>query len=331
MSDLHINPKILDAYKVLDEKELTRDEAVELDRCVNGQDVLDLVSLANKVRNKFAPGMQTCSILNAKSGVCSQNCKFCAQSAHHNTSIDTYPLVSKEKTLEALRKVYDSGVRSFGYVTSGRGYLKPDDEFMVILDTLDAMHEQFPDVRICVSIGILSEETARMLAEHHCRRYNINLQTAPAKYAELIADTHTIQEKIDTVKYLQANGVEICCGGIFGLGESSVDRIDMAVAVRDLKVDGVPLNVLMPIPGTPLEKLPIMQPVEVAKSFALFRLINPCLMIKFAAGRETTLKDFQGLLMLSGINALMTGGYLTTRGRSVEEDKEFAERLKLFQ
>jgi biotin synthase len=331
MSDLHINPKILDAYKVLDEKELTRDEAVELDRCVNGQDVLDLVSLANKVRNKFAPGMQTCSILNAKSGVCSQNCKFCAQSAHHNTSIDTYPLVSKEKTLEALRKVYDSGVRSFGYVTSGRGYLKPDDEFMVILDTLDAMHEQFPDVRICVSIGILSEETARMLAEHHCRRYNINLQTAPAKYAELIADTHTIQEKIDTVKYLQANGVEICCGGIFGLGESSVDRIDMAVAVRDLKVDGVPLNVLMPIPGTPLEKLPIMQPVEVAKSFALFRLVNPRLMIKFAAGRETTLKDFQGLLMLSGINALMTGGYLTTRGRSVEEDKEFAERLKLFQ
>ena len=331
MSDLHINPKILDAYKVLDGEGLTREEAIELDRCVNGPDVLDLISLANKVRNKFTPGMQTCSILNAKSGVCSQNCKFCAQSAHHNTSIDTYPLVSKEKTLEALQKVYDSGVRSFGFVTSGRGYLKPDDEFMVILDIMDAMYKDFPDVKICVSIGILSEETARMLAEHHCRRYNINLQTAPAKYAELISDTHSIQEKIDTVKYLQANGVEICCGGIFGLGESSVDRIDMAIAVRDLEVDGIPLNVLMPIPGTPLEELPIMQPIEVAKSFALFRLINPRRMVKFAAGRETTLKDFQGLLMLSGINALMTGGYLTTRGRSVEEDKEFVERLKLFQ
>lgn len=331
MSDLHINPKILDAYKVLGGEGLTRDEAIELDRCVNGPDVLDLISLANKVRNKFTPGMQTCSILNAKSGVCSQNCKFCAQSAHHNTSIDTYPLVSKKKTLEALQKVYDSGVRSFGFVTSGRGYLKPDDEFMVILDIMDAMYKDFPDVKICVSIGILSEETARMLAEHHCKRYNINLQTAPAKYAELIADTHSIQEKIDTVKYLQANGVEICCGGIFGLGESSVDRIDMAVAVRDLEVDGIPLNVLMPIPGTPLEELPIMQPIEVAKSFALFRLINPRRMVKFAAGRETTLKDFQGLLMLSGINALMTGGYLTTRGRSVEEDKEFVERLKLFQ
>ena len=331
MSDLHINPKILDAYKVLNGEGLTRDEAIELDRCVTGPDVLDLISLANKVRNKFTPGMQTCSILNAKSGVCSQNCKFCAQSAHHNTSIDTYPLVSKEKTLEALQKVYDSGVRSFGFVTSGRGYLKPDDEFMVILDIMDAMYKDFPDVKICVSIGILSEETARMLAEHHCKRYNINLQTAPAKYAELIADTHSIQEKINTVKYLQANDVEICCGGIFGLGESSVDRIDMAIAVRDLEVDGIPLNVLMPIPGTPLEELPIMQPIEVAKSFALFRLINPRRMVKFAAGRETTLKDFQGLLMLSGINALMTGGYLTTRGRSVEEDKEFVERLKLFQ
>jgi biotin synthase len=198
------------------------------------------------------------------------------------------------------------------------------------MDTLDAMYEQFPEMKFCVSIGILSEKTAKILSKHHCGRYNINLQTAPAKYAELIADTHTIQEKIDTIKYLQSFGVEICCGGIFGLGESSLDRIDMALAVRDLDVDGIPLNVLVPIPGTPLEKLPIMQPAEVAKSFALFRLLNPTKMLKFAAGRETTLKDFQGLLMLSGINALMTGGYLTTRGRSVAEDKEFINRLKLF-
>jgi biotin synthase len=185
-------------------------------------------------------------------------------------------------------------------------------------------------MKFCVSIGILSEKTAKILSEHHCGRYNINLQTAPAKYAELISDTHSIQEKIDTVKYLQSFGVEICCGGILGLGESSVDRIDMALAVQELDVEGIPLNVLMPIPGTPLEKLPILEPAEVAKSFALFRLLNPKKMIKFAAGRETTLKDFQGLLMLSGINALMTGGYLTTRGRSVDEDKQFSERLKRF-
>ncbi len=325
-----LNKYIENAYKILDGKALTRNEAIAIDQNVAGTDLMDLLSLANKVRDKYCPGVQVCSILNAKSGVCSQNCKFCAQSAHHNTDIETYPLVTKEQALKALKVVYDSGVRSFGYVTSGYGYLEPNDEFYYIMDTLDAMYEQFPEMKFCVSIGILSKKTARILSEHHCGRYNINLQTAPAKYAELIADTHTIQEKIDTVKYLQSFGVEICCGGIFGLGESSLDRIDMAIAVQDLDVEGIPLNVLMPIPGTPLEKLPIMQPSEVAKSFALFRLLNPTKMIKFAAGRETTLKDFQGLLMLSGVNALMTGGYLTTRGRSVDEDKEFIERLKLF-
>ena len=325
-----LNKDIENAYKVLDGETLSKEEAVAIDQSVKGNDILDLMSLANKVRDKFRPETQVCSILNAKSGVCSQNCKFCAQSAHHNTSIETYPLVTKEQALEALKVVYDTGVRSFGYVTSGHGYIEPNDEFYYIMDTLDAMYEQYPEMKFCVSIGILSEKTAKILSEHHCGRYNINLQTAPAKYAELIADTHTIQEKIDTVKYLQSFGVEICCGGIFGLGESSLDRIDMALAVRELDVDGIPLNVLVPIPGTPLEELPIMQPSEVAKSFALFRLLNPTKMIKFAAGRETTLKDFQGLLMLSGVNALMTGGYLTTRGRSVDEDKDFISRLKLF-
>lgn len=325
-----LNKDIENAYKVLDGGTLTKGEAAAIDKSVKGNDILDLMSLANKVRDKFRPETQVCSILNAKSGVCSQNCKFCAQSAHHNTNIETYPLVTKEQALEALKVVYDTGVRSFGYVTSGHGYIEPNDEFYYIMDTLDAMYEQYPEMKFCVSIGILSEKTAKILSEHHCGRYNINLQTAPAKYAELIADTHTIEEKIATVKYLQSFGVEICCGGIFGLGESSLDRIDMALAVRELDVDGIPLNVLVPIPGTPLEELPIMQPSEVAKSFALFRLLNPTKMIKFAAGRETTLKDFQGLLMLSGVNALMTGGYLTTRGRSVDEDKDFISRLKLF-
>ncbi|MDD5597121.1 MAG: biotin synthase BioB [Victivallaceae bacterium] len=325
-----LNEHIRNAYKVLDGGTLNREEALAVDREVHGPELLDLLSLANKVRGKYAPGIQVCSILNAKSGVCSQNCKFCAQSAHHDTNIETYPLLGRERVLDAVRTVYDSGVRSFGYVTSGYGYLKPDEEFYSIMGVLDAIHAEYPGLNICVSLGILSEETAKILSEHHCTRYNINLQTAPAKYAELIADTHAIQEKIDTIKYLQSFGVKICCGGIFGLGETSVDRIDMALAVRELEVDGIPLNVLMPIPGTPLAKRPIMEPYEVAKSFALFRLLNPEKMIKFAAGRETALKDFQGLLMLSGVNALMTGGYLTTRGRSVEEDRKFIERLNKF-
>lgn len=325
-----LHPRILEAGKVLEGGSLTRQEALALAEEIHHDDILDLISLANKVRKKFASPIVPCSILNAKSGVCPQNCRFCAQSAHHHTGIETYPLLPKEKVLEAAGKAFEQGVRAFGYVTSGYGYRSVTPEFQQILDTLDALHEQYPELKICVSIGILSEETARLLAEHHAWRYNMNLQTSPARYAELIADTHTIEEKIQTIRHLQKYGVTICCGGIFGLGENWRDRVDMAFAVRDLKVDGSPLNVLLPIPGTSLEKQPIMSPADVAKSFAIFRLVNPALMIKFAAGRETIMKDFQGLLMLSGLNSMITGGYLTTRGRSVEDDRLFIDRLNEF-
>lgn len=325
-----LHPRILEAGKVLEGDSLTRQEALALAEEIHHDDILDLISLANKVRKKFASPIVPCSILNAKSGVCPQNCRFCAQSAHHHTGIETYPLLPKEKVLEAAGKAFEQGVRAFGYVTSGYGYRSVTPEFQQILDTLDALHERYPELKICVSIGILSEETARLLAEHHAWRYNMNLQTSPARYAELIADTHTIEEKIQTIRHLQKYGVTICCGGIFGLGENWRDRVDMAFAVRDLKVDGSPLNVLLPIPGTPLEKQPIMSPADVAKSFAIFRLVNPALMIKFAAGRETIMKDFQGLLMLSGLNSMITGGYLTTRGRSVEDDRLFIDRLNEF-
>ncbi len=325
-----LNPIIENAYKVLEGGELTRAEALEIAEKIEGEDILDLVSLANKVRRKFARDIVPCSILNAKSGVCAQNCRFCAQSARHNTGIETYPLLAPEKVLEAARRAFEHGVRAFGYVTSGYGYLTPTPEFNRILETLDLLHRELPELKICVSIGILSRETAKLLAEHHAWRYNMNLQTSPKRYAELIADTHTIEDKIQTIKYLQEFGVTNCTGGIFGLGESWEDRVDMAFAIRELDVEGTPLNVLLPIKGTPLEDRPIMHSAEVAKAFALFRLINPTKMIKFAAGRETVMKDFQGLLMLSGLNSMITGGYLTTRGRSVEDDVKFIAELNEF-
>lgn len=318
------------AARVLEGGALTREEALALALEVHGPDILDLVSLANKVRDRFAPQIVACSIINAKSGVCSQNCRFCAQSGHHATDIETYPLLDPEALLAGAREAWDSGVRAYGIVTSGFGYLEPDGEFHKILAVMDRIHGELPELKLCVSIGILSKETARLLAEHHAWRYNMNLQTAPARYAELISSTHTVEAKIETIRFLQEYGVSICCGGIFGLGESWTDRVDMALAVRELDADGIPLNVLLPIPGTPLEKLEVMEPAEVAKAFAIFRLVNPARMIKFAAGRETTMKDFQGLLMLAGMNSMITGGYLTTRGRSVEEDKEFIRHLENF-
>ena len=325
-----IHPLIADAYKVLDGGTLGRAEALALAEEIAGEDILDLVSLANKVRKKFAPAFIPCSIINAKSGRCGQNCRFCAQSGHHHTGIETYDLLDTDALLEGAQAAVANGVCAYGIVTSGNGYLKPDAEFNRILSALDSLHEALPELTLCVSIGILSRETARLLSEHHTGRYNMNLQTNPARYAELIADTHAIADKIATIKYLQEFGVKICTGGIFGLGESWSDRVDMALAIRELDIDGIPLNVLLPIPGTPLESRAVMAPADVAKAFALTRLINPAKMIKFAAGRETVMKDFQALLMLSGLNAIITGGYLTTRGRSVEEDRELLARLQDF-
>lgn len=327
---MHLHSEIENAYKVLEGESLSREEALALVTQIHGADVLDLVSLANKVRQKFAAQMPPCSIINAKSGKCEQNCRFCAQSAHHDTGVTTYELLSKEEVMAAAKRAYATGIRTFGYVTSGMGYLTPDAEFRKILETLDAVYEALPEMKLCVSIGILSRETAKLLAEHHTWRYNMNLQTNPARYHELIADTHTIDDKIATIKHLQSFGVTNCTGGILGLGETWQDRVEMAFAIKELNVDGIPLNVLLPIKGTPLEKYPIMRPVDVAKAFALFRLVNPTKMIKFAAGRETVMKDFQGLLMLAGANSLMTGGYLTTRGRSVEEDQVFIGHLQEF-
>ena len=327
---MRIHPAIINAYKGLDGGELTRQEAIELAEHISGADLLDLVSLANKVRARFAPKFGACSIINAKSGRCAQNCRFCAQSAHYRTGIETYDLLPPEKVLAAAREARDSGVTVFGYVTSGFGYLEPDAEFKKILATVDLIHRELPEMKLCMALGILSRECAKLLADHGVWRYNMNLQTNPARYAELVADTHSIDDKIRTIRYLQEFGVTNCTGGILGLGENREDRVALAFAVKELDVEGITLNVLLPIPGTPVASMPPLTPAETAKTFAIFRLVNPRKMIKFCAGRETTMKDFQALLMLAGPNTLMTGGYLTTRGRQVAEDFELLAALSDF-
>ena len=327
---MHIHPGIINAYKVLDGGELTRMEAIELAEHIAGEDILDLVSLANKVRNRFAPEFTACSIINAKSGRCGQNCRFCAQSAHYQTGIETYDLLPPEKVLAAAREVRATGVDTFGYVTSGYGYTEADAEFRQILDTIDLLHRELPEMKLCMALGILSRECAKLLADHGVWRYNMNLQTNPARYAELISDTHSIDDKIRTIRYLQEFGVTNCTGGILGLGENWEDRVALAFAVKELDVEGITLNVLLPVPGTPVAAEPPLSPADAAKAFALFRLINPRKAIKFCAGRETTMKDFQALLMLAGPSALMTGGYLTTRGRQVAEDFDLLAQLEDF-
>ncbi|OVE76079.1 biotin synthase BioB [bacterium E08(2017)] len=317
------------AYCVLDGEPITRELADELAQ-LDGLHTLDLVSLANKVRAKFTPDIHACTIMNAKSGECSEDCRFCAQSAHHDADIETFPLASPDEIVNRARIVHDTGVNNFGIVTSGYGFTELDDTFKSVLHSIDLVQDTFPEIKVCASLGILSEQTVTELAKRKIQHYNINLQTNPNRYKDLISTTHEIADRVRTIKLLQEHGIGVCCGGILGLGESMQDRVELAYALKELDVDVIPLNVLIPIEGTPLENNALTSPAEIARSFAIFRLINPTKTIKFAAGRETRMKDFQGLLMLAGVNGMLTGGYLTTRGRNTEDDESFIEDLKSF-
>jgi biotin synthase len=325
----HMNGLIERAYGVLDGKELDKGLAMELS-AIHGKDIPDLTALAHKVRIKFSPGTHICTIMNAKSGQCAEDCRYCAQSLHSNADIETYPMMSAENILTAAGRAYSNGADCFGIVTSGHGYTEENDEFHEILAAADSIHQRYPSLDVGTSLGVLSDGTARLLAEHGIRHYNHNIQVNPSKYGVLVATTHTIEERMETLRLLKRNGIRVCSGGILGLGESMTDRVELAYALRDAGADIIPLNVLVPIQGTALEKSAPPTVMETAKTFAIFRLVNPHAVIKFAAGRETVMKDFQGMLMLAGVNGFLTGGYLTTRGRSVGEDIRFLNEIRVF-
>ena len=333
MQSLSLHPALVAAARVLETGEpITRAEAQIL-ADLPPEQVLDLASLANKVKNRYgnaSEALHACSIMNAKSGVCGENCRFCAQSRHNQASIEVYDLVDEESVLIEARHCVASGVSHFGIVTSGYGYKKITPEFRRVLGMIDRLHAELPDLHVCASLGVLGEESAAALAEHGIAHYNINIQVSPDRYHDLIADTHTVEERIETIKLLRKNNITVCCGGIIGVGETMEERIAMIFALQDLDVTVIPLNVLVPIDGTPLADNEPVSVADIVKTFALCRLAHPDKIIKFAAGRETIMKDFQGLLMLSGANGFLTGGYLTTRGRDIADDQRFASQIASF-
>lgn len=321
------------AYHVLDTGEPVSSELA----CALGQlpdsEVLDLVSLANRVRSRYAPfdgGVHVCSIMNAKSGRCGENCRFCAQSQHNSAEVDVYGLVDESEVLRQARVLHEQGIKRFGIVTSGYGYRKVNPEFERILGMIELLHRKLPGLEVCASLGVLGEGPVMELARHGIAHYNINIQVDPGRYGELIADTHSVGERIETVRLLRSHGISVCCGGIIGTGETMLERIGMIFALRQLDVSVIPLNVLVPIDGTPLEGATPVSVPEIAKTFAICRLAHPSKIIKFAAGRETVMKDFQGLLMLAGANGFLSGGYLTTRGRDVAADWQLSGQIGIF-
>ena len=285
----------------------------------------ELISLADKVRKeKAGDRVELCSIMNAKSGLCAEDCKFCAQSCRHNTGIPVYPLKNKAEILEAARHAKEIGAERFDIVTSGNRLSR--GEIKRIADAIAEIKSRV-GIKMCASLGRLDEEELILLKSAGLGRYHHNIETSPGHFSE-ITTTHSFEDRIETIRRALGAGLEVCSGGIIGLGESWSDRIDMALILKELDVTSVPINILVPIKGTPMEGKGAFSPLDAIKTIAIFRIILGNKIIKLAAGRESVLKDFQAMAFMAGANGMLIGGYLTLKGRSVEEDLDLVREIR---
>ncbi len=312
------------AQKVLNGGEITREEAIELIH-TSDEDTMLLLAMADKIRRTFnGDDVDLCAIVNARSGRCPENCKFCAQSAHHNTGVTEYPFMTADEILSAARKAKEAGAIRFSIVTSGRNTNNPR-EFEQILEALKRIKEEL-QLEICCSLGLLTYEQAVKLKEVGVTRYHSNIETAPSNFPS-ICTTHSFEDKMFTINNAQKAGIRVCSGGILGLNESLEQRVEMAFELKRLNIDSVPLNILNPIPNTPFENNAPIPPLEILRTFAVFRYILPKASIRTAGGREVNLRDLQALALSGGLNGIMVGNYLTTAGRAPEEDLQMIKDL----
>ncbi|RLC27122.1 MAG: biotin synthase BioB [Deltaproteobacteria bacterium] len=287
---------------------------------------VDLIVCANKIRDKYKKNdVFTCSIINAKSGRCSENCAFCAQSAHHKTGIKAYPLLDKEKILNNSIYMEKAGATKYSMVTSGHSLSSGE------IDSIGYAAEKInkkTDLSVCASLGQLTEPVAIRLKEKVVTTYHHNLETARS-YFDQICTTHEYDEDIQTIKIAKSTGLKVCSGGILGLGETWAQRVELAFTLKELDVDSIPINFLNPIPGTRMENRSLLPPMEALKCIAVFRFINPAKDITVCGGREKTLGDFQSWIFMAGANGIMIGNYLTTKGRSTEMDMDMIRQMGL--
>ncbi len=272
---------------------------------------------ADRIRIQYqGSSFDACSLINAKSGLCSEDCAFCAQSARHKTDCHVYPLKSEEEILRAAEEAHLKGARRFCTVTSGPAL--SDDEFDELIQSLSRVKRQV-DIALDASLGFLNDERAQHLRNAGVTRYNHNLETSK-DYFPNICTTHSFDQRVATVRTVKKHSMSACCGGIIGMGETPRQRIKLAFTLRELGVDCIPINILNPRPGTRLASNVPPKPMEILRTIAVFRFIVPYATIKIAGGREANLGDFQGMALRSGANGMIIGGYLTTGGRDVEAD-----------
>jgi len=287
--------------------------------------LIELVSLANKIRQEsVGPHIELCNILNAKSGLCREDCKFCAQSRRHATGLAPYPLLKKEVMLKAARRAKAIGAERFDIVTSGNRLTKK--ELNVIADAVAEITGRL-GMKMCASLGAMKKEDLRLLKDAGLSRYHHNLETSPTYFPKIVT-THTFQDRVKTIHAAKSVGFEVCSGGIIGMGETVADRIELALWLKRLNVDSVPINILVPIQGIRLANQAGISCEEALRTIALFRIILKNKIIKIAAGRESLLKDFQALAFMAGANGMLIGGYLTIKGRSVQEDRQLVKEVE---
>ena len=312
--------------KTTESRQITFQEAVFLSN-LNDQDIFDLIASANRIRVKFKGNkISLCSIVNAKSGRCPEDCVFCSQSIHFKTNIDEYPLIKSEEILEKADEALSHGAQKFGIVTSGRK-LSTEQELNEICQTIKKLKKE-GKIHRCASLGMLGRDELLKLKEAGLEEYHHNLETSRS-YFPKVCTTHDYEEDVETVRTAKSLGLRTCCGGIFGLGESMEQRIELAFTLNELNVDSVPLNFLHPIKGTKSENFPSLKPLEILKIIALYRFLLPTKDIKIAGGREHNLRDFQSMIFAAGANSTMVGNYLTTKGRAYQDDLQMIKDMGL--
>jgi biotin synthase len=268
-----------------------------------------------------------CVIVNAKSGMCSEDCAFCSQSARAAASqVPHYPLLPKEELVDAAEQAAAAGASRFSLVTAGRGLLSLRDR-NAVLEAVAAIKAAVP-IRVCASLGIVDRGFLMELKAAGLYRFHHNLETAGSFFPS-ICTTHSFAERVATIEAAKDAGLSVCAGGIFGLGETLAQRWEMAQTLKNLPVDAIPLNFLHPLPGTPLAHRPMLAPLEALKIVMAFRLFFPDRSLIICGGRQVTLRSLAPLLFAAGADALMTGDYLTTKGRLPDEDRQMLTDLGL--
>lgn len=304
--------------KAVDKKIYTKEELLRLYN-------LPLEELLAESSKYMSDNIEFCSLINARNGKCSQNCKYCAQSSHYCTNIESYPLVDIQEVIKAAKESKENKVSRFAIVTSGK---TPDEgrDFQIELDMIKAINE-VGGLKSCASIGILNEEQAKQLAQAGLKRFHHNINTCRSYYPE-VCTTHSWDDRLNTCKLVKKYGMELCCGVILGMGETIEQRVEMAMELAEIEPNSIPINILMPISETPFENYhDKIDEENVLRTMAIFKIANPKSVVRFCGGRMRLSQENQELALKTCVEGILVGNYLTTVGREPHEDLETANKL----